>query len=136
MGRIETTGRYEAMQFLTRALSQENIHFQTYDDSRSVRCWVDEASFALSFLPGNCRTLVSHAVETSKEHRGKGVGRRMLQLREKCARAAGVTLLMATVKNNNAPEMHLLLTEGWKRLTVREDTGCSLWVKELTYSAF
>jgi GNAT superfamily N-acetyltransferase len=89
------------------------------------------AKFDLSFLDGNRRVLVSNHVWVPPEDRGRGEGRRLLNLREVVAREAGVNLLMATVHNTNKPEIHLLSTSGWKRLLNRRETKVSLWIKKL-----
>lgn len=90
-----------------------------------------QGKFSLSFLPGNRRVLISHGSKIYPEHRGKGIGKQMLVIREECAKLAGVNLLLATVRNDNAAEMHLLLTHGWLRFTCRTESEVSLWAKEL-----
>jgi GNAT superfamily N-acetyltransferase len=87
-------------------------------------------SFKLTLMPENRRVLISSAVVVDPRYRLVGVGRRMLNLREVIAKEAGINLLLATVRNDNAVEIHLLETSGWKRFTNR-DTGVSLWGKEL-----
>jgi len=87
--------------------------------------------FSIGFLPGNRRVLVSHYSYINHDARNKGFGKRLLIVREEVAKAAGVNLLLATVKNENAVEVHLLKSNGWKRFTNRRDTKTSLWGKQL-----
>jgi len=87
--------------------------------------------FSLSFMPGNRRVLISHRSSIEQGQMNKGFGRRMLDLREQLAREAGANLLLATVKNENAIEIYLLESNGWKRFTNRKETQVSLWGKEL-----
>jgi len=82
-------------------------------------------------MPGNRRVLISHRSSIEQWQRNKGYGRRMLDLREQLAREAGANLLLATVKNENVIEIHLLESNGWKRFTNRKETQVSLWGKEL-----
>jgi|ERR1700676_930375 len=86
--------------------------------------------FELTIMPGNRRVLISQHSLVYPEYRGKGYGRKYLELRERIASEAGCNLLLATVRNDNAVQVHLLETHGWKRFNNRE-TGVSLWGKEL-----
>lgn len=87
--------------------------------------------FSLSLLPGNRRTLISHHVSVNESLRGKGLGRKGLQERQAIALEAGITLILATVRDDNVIEQHLLITEGWQRLTQNQRTHVSLWGKEI-----
>lgn len=87
--------------------------------------------FCLSFMPGNRRTVISHAVEVFPEYRGAGIGTRNSELREEACMEAGITLMLATVKNSNAAEVRVMEKRGWKRLTNNLRTDCSLWGKQL-----
>lgn len=87
-------------------------------------------SFELTIMPGNRRVLISQHSFIRPECRGMGHGQRYLQAREEIARYAGCNLMLATVREDNAIEIHLLEKHGWKRFNTR-DTGVSLWGKEL-----
>jgi GNAT superfamily N-acetyltransferase len=99
-----------------------------HEDSFVARSLFGE--FELTIMPGNRRVLISQHSLIYPEHRGKGHGRKYLETREEIARAADCNLLLATVRNDNAVEIHLLESHGWKRYNSR-DTGVSLWGKEL-----
>jgi len=108
--------------------------FKATDDPTNkylIRCSDSTTEFCVSFMPGNRRTVISHAVKVYPEHRGKGIGTRNCELREDAAAAAGVTLILATVKDDNAAEIRVLEKRGWKRLTQNKITHCSLWGKQL-----
>lgn len=119
----------EAKYFLRHALRTRG--FTVTEEGYTFYVKTGVGKFALSFMPGNRRTLISHDVFIEEQHRGKGLGRVGLSTREKIAREAGATLLLATVRNDNKIELHLLRTSGWKRFTSRRDTGTSLWGKRL-----
>jgi len=125
----EANNIYHAIYLLERALSDKG--FKPTIVGKSFVCSNSQAKFVLTFLPGNRRVLVSHGVEILSEFRGKGLGRELLRLRESCAIKAGVNLLMATVRNDNAPEIHLLETDGWSKVSDRRETGVALWIKQL-----
>lgn len=127
---MQTASLLEARKLLVDALIERGISISGvghYD----ITCASPVASFSLSFMPGNRRTLISHAALVKPEFRGKGVGTRMNKLREEAAREAGVTLMLATVRDDNAPEIRVLEKCEWKRLTQNTETKCSLWGKQL-----
>lgn len=119
----------EAKYLLERAMRTRGITPTIVGRTFSVSMTVGK--FSLSFMPGNRRTLISHDVLVESAFRGQGYGKKWLHLREELAREIGVNLLLATVKNDNSIENHLLETNGWKRYTNRKETGVSLWGKEL-----
>lgn len=119
----------EAKQRLERAMRTRGL-LPTVE-GRTFNVKLDVGRFSMSFLPGNRRIVVFHDVFIEPSHRGKGIGRKWLRLREEMAREAGCNLLQATVRDDNATEVHLLQTEGWRRLIDRRETGVSLWVKRL-----
>lgn len=90
----------------------------------------DRGKFELTFMPGNRRVLISQKSEIFPEWRGKGYGKAYLMCRELVAAEAGCNLLLATVRNDNKIEIHMLEESGWKRYNTRS-TGVSLWGKEL-----
>lgn len=123
---METNSLAQSKYLLERALRTRG--FNVYETYLAVS---SNAQFRLSFMPGNRRVLISSNVIVFEHERGKGVGRRLLGLREECARECGANLLLATVREDNPIEIHLLETSGWKRLNKRETTGVCLWGKEL-----
>ncbi len=127
---IKTSSLSESIYLLQRAFHTRGM-FPILKNERTIEYITTTAKFSMSFMPGNRRTIISHGVVVEPEFRNKGEGRKLLQLREELAVEAGVNLLLATVKNYNAPEIHLLKTSGWKRLTNRKDTKTSLWGKQL-----
>jgi GNAT superfamily N-acetyltransferase len=133
MKRIETPGWEETVKLLSRGVALLEEGSNVLVEGRKLTYSTFEGRFSMSVLPGNRRVLVSHGTYVNFFSRDSGVGRKFLQVKEEIARSAGITLMLATVCNDNAPEIHLLETEGWKRFTNRKDTWCSLWAKELVY---
>ena len=121
----------EARRLLIEALQKLGVKAYSAADRHGVFCSNDYGSFELSFLPGNRRTLVSHAVTIYPKYRGKGYGTLTCRIREDAAREAGVTLLLATVRDDNAAEIRVLTKCNWGRLTQNLETHCSLWGKTL-----
>src|SRR5271163_4328452 len=127
---VTTSCLAESMNLLERAIRTRGLRMSIING----RIWSisnDYTGFQLTFMPGNRRVLISSNVRVYFEYRGKGYGRKGLALREEIAREAGVNLLMATVRNDNVIENHLLSTSGWKKLLDRSETKVSLWGKEL-----
>ena len=127
---IRTASLSESIYLLQRAFHIRGM-YPILKNERTIEYVTTVAKFSMSFMPGNRRTIISHGVLVESEFRNKGEGRKLLQLREDLAKEAGVNLLLATVKNYNKIEIHLLKTSGWKRLTNRKDTKTSLWGKQL-----
>lgn len=122
----------EARQQLAQALRKRGVHgTEATTDKYRVDAWKGAVSFKLSFLPGNRRTLVSHDVVVTQEYRGQGLGTEACLLRESAAREAGVTLMLATVMDDNVAEVTVLEKCEWRRLTQNKTTKCSLWGKQL-----
>lgn len=61
-------------------------------------------TFSMSFLYGNRGILVSHAMEVDPAYRGKGIATALQPVKERIAKDLKVSLLMATVRAENAPE--------------------------------
>lgn len=122
----------EARQLLVEALRRRGVKvYGATTNKYEVLAWTHETEFDLSFMPGNRRTVISHAVKVFPQYWGKGIGTKMCKLREEAAIEAGVTLMLATVMNSNAAEIRVLEKCGWQRFTNNERTGCSLWGKQL-----
>lgn len=127
---METNSRNETLYRLGRAIRTRHLDFDGMDrNPESYYIGFPEGHFRITLMPGNRRILISSDVKIEFEHRGKGLGRKMLNLREEIAKEIGCNLILATVRNDNAVEAHLLATSGWKILTRREIA--SLWGKEL-----
>lgn len=124
-----TSSRQETLYLLSRSLKTRG--FEVTATTTGVFDVVHASGhFTLTVMPGNRRVLISSNSTIKTSEQGRGLGRKMLNLREDIAKEAGFNLLLATVRNDNAIEIHLLETSGWKRFTNR-DTGVSLWGKEL-----
>lgn len=118
----------------TRYRLQRALRIRGYSDAtsdgRDFMATGPDYSYRLTIMPGNRRVLISSNVWVTPEKRGHGLGRKLLAQREEVAKEAGCNLILATVRNDNAVEVHLLESAGWKRFTNRT-TGVSLWGKEL-----
>jgi len=74
------------------------------------------AQFGLTPLPGcECAVLVSHGAWVADDHRGKGLGTALLQIRTEAIKQAGYALALATVRSDNQVERKLLYKAGWRR---------------------
>lgn len=71
--------------------------------------------FEVSEFPGaGCLAFVFHNVYIEPDYRGKKIGTALLAVREAAAQKFGVKLLVATVRDNNEAEKHLLLKHKWE----------------------
>jgi RimJ/RimL family protein N-acetyltransferase len=125
------TSTAQALDVLMEAVRSRGVPCTSSATPYGLISKTDIGTFELHFLPGNRRTLVSHGVVINPAHRGKGEGTRLCKLREEAAKVAGVTLLLATVRNDNVAEICVLEKCRWTRLTNNLDTQCSLWGKTL-----
>lgn len=125
---METNCREQTKYLLERAIRTRGFNITINHDTFTV--FHPDGRFGLTLMPGNRRILISHDSYVNYLDRGKGIGKKMLNLREEIAKEVGVNLLLATVRDDNAAENHILLTDGWDRLIKRE-TGVSLWAKQL-----
>lgn len=125
---VETSCLAESRRLLERALRTRGYNPTVTE--RTFKVETSHGRFSLSFLPGNRRILVSHDTQVNETYRNHGIGRKWLTLKSLLAKECGCNLLMATVRNDNKPEVHLLRTSGWKRILNRK-TQVSLWVKTL-----
>lgn len=121
----------ESRYWMSRALLTRGYQACYMSDGYRFKVFNTTGKFTLTFMPGNRRVIISSGVEIYPHLRGKGWGKRGLLDRECIAREVGCNLILATVKNNNAVEIHLLETNGWKRMLNRSETEVSLWGKEL-----
>lgn len=120
--------RAHVLDVIPKELAAAGFHVNQVGDS--FLAFRLQGAFELTLMPGNSRVLISQKSIVYPEFRGLGLGKQYLELREEVARKASCNLLLATVRNDNAVEIHLLESHGWKRYNNR-DTGVSLWGKEL-----
>lgn len=121
----------EARAELLTVLRKYGVKCYPAQEKRGIFAFVDDCVFELHFLPGNRRTIVSHGVFIPPARRGKGLGTIFCAFREKMCREAGITLMLATVRNDNIAEEKVLTKNSWTRFTNNQQTGCSLWGKTL-----
>lgn len=88
------------------------------------------AYWNLEQFPGNKRIGVYTHMYVQKEWRGRGIGNALMPLKLWFAKNVGYQILLCTVKNNNTPEIKLLLHHEWNP---RENMGVDavLWSKPL-----
>lgn len=92
-----------------------------YPDVTSVRFEVHHnedlvARFTLSFLYGCKGILVSHGMLVSSQYRGQGIGKQLQPIKERVARDLRVSMLLSTVRVNNAPQRAVLEGCHWQQL--------------------
>jgi hypothetical protein len=75
------------------------------------------AGFTLTQLPGCCGVVVSTGAWVNLDHRRKGIGSLMNQLRIDYARALGYGYILCTDVETNEPQRKLLAKNGWVDLT-------------------
>ena len=96
--------------------------------------WVASMSFT-AFAGCECAVVISHDSYVSAKWQGKGLGKMLLRLREQALERAKVSQVLATVRDDNAKEIHLLESAGWKRLADWKGRyyggRASLWGKTL-----
>ena len=127
---MKTNSLSEARYLLLRAMRTRGFNPELVGD-RSLNVVTPDYNFSLSFMPGNRRVLISHKVFIHPASRNRGLGKKLLAMREELAREAGINLLLATVKNDNEVEIHLLKKAKWERMVNRLGTKTSLWGKKL-----
>lgn len=71
------------------------------------------AYFRLGALDGNSLVVVSHNVHVAEALRNRGIGKALLAIREAACKAAGATMMLATVRLDNAAENKVLVQSGW-----------------------
>ena len=72
------------------------------------------ANFTLSFLYGCKGILASHGVMVSPEYRGKGLARKLKPIKDRVAKDLQVSVLLATVREDNAAELKVI--DDWQHL--------------------
>lgn len=109
-----------------------------YPDSTSVRFQIfDEcnlvANFTLSFLQGCKGVLVSHNMLVTPAYQGKGIAKRLQPIKTKIAQDLQVSVLLATVKDDNAAEKAVI--KDWQHLedfnNLRTNNVVGLHIKKI-----
>lgn len=127
---VRTSCAMEALHLLEAGFRRRG--FRPFPEGKyNIKCYYDEGYFSVGLMPGNRRILVSFGSFVQPEFRNKGLGRKMLRLRQEVAREAGINLMLATVRDDNKIERHLLRRAGWQILAPRPETGVSMWAKKL-----
>lgn len=85
-----------------------SVIFQIFHDSALV------ARFTLSFLYGCRGILVSHGMIVSPDFRGKGIAKKLKPIKDKVAKDLQVSVLLATVREDNAAEKNVI--SDWQHL--------------------
>jgi GNAT superfamily N-acetyltransferase len=127
---IRTSCAMQAMHLLESGFCRRGLR-PFRDGKYNLRVYHDKGRFSVGMLPGNRRILVSFDSLIEEAHRGQGLGRKYLRLRQEVAREAGINLLLATVRDDNRVERRLLRSAGWRILVPRPETGVSMWAKKL-----
>jgi GNAT superfamily N-acetyltransferase len=109
-----------------------------YPDSASVRFQIFNecslvANFTLSFLYGCKGVLVSHNMLVTPEYQGKGIAKKLQPIKAKVAQDLQVSLLLATVKDDNAAEKAVI--KDWQHLetftNVRTKSKIGIHIKKI-----
>ncbi len=91
--------------------------------------------FYLSQLSGCCGVLVSHHMEISRSYQGRKLGTLLQLVKERIAKEAGYTVLLATVRKDNPAENHILEKTGWNKILTftnkRTSNEIFMWSKTL-----
>ncbi len=85
-------------------------------------------TWSITQLPDSTAVGWSHNVEISTEFRGQGFGQTQHKQRLKFAKSLGLSLLLCSITEFNAPQRHILEKFGWKPLYTDDTTRCySVW---------
>jgi ribosomal protein S18 acetylase RimI-like enzyme len=68
---------------------------------------------SLNAAPG---LIHSHSAWIHPDYRGKGIGRLLRELKDDCVKQYNGGIILCTVHQANAKQIHLLETCGWKRM--------------------
>lgn len=85
-----------------------SVYFQIFQDCNLV------AHFTMSFLYGCKGILVSHNMMVSPCYRGQGIAKKLQPIKDKVAKDLQVSVLLATVKDDNAAEKSVI--KDWQHL--------------------
>ncbi len=105
-------------------------NYQINENGDSIDFSNTFGNFALRCFQGNYEIAESFSVWITNANRGNGLGQQQHLDRLEIARAAGLKALVATVDNENEPQIHILYKNGWTKLhPVSSHTH--LWIKDL-----
>jgi ribosomal protein S18 acetylase RimI-like enzyme len=86
------------------------------------------ATCFLGFSTFAARPLINvHDLAVLPEHRGRGIGRGLLEAVEHCARERGCAKVTLEVQENNSPARRLYKRMGFAQAVYAEDTGGALF---------
>lgn len=92
-------------------------------------------AFTLACFRGSTNIAESCNVWISPEYRGKGQGSQQHLDRLEIAKTAGINQLVATVDDENLPEIKILTKNAWKKLHPIKsnftENKINLWIKDL-----
>jgi GNAT superfamily N-acetyltransferase len=128
---LKTTCAMQTLHLLESGFRRRGLSCGYFDGKYNLTVFHPAGSFKVGMMPGNRRVLISFASFVQPSERGKGLGQRLLRLRQDVAREAGINLMLATVRDDNRVERHLLRKAKWFVLAPRPETGTSLWAKRL-----
>lgn len=106
-----------------------SIRFQIYNDCNLV------AHFTMSFLYGCKGILISHGMLVSPQYRGRGIAKKLQPVKDKVARDLKVSVLLATVKEDNIAEKKVI--KDWEPLTtfnnIRTGNDIGIHIKRIKH---
>ena len=110
-----------------------SVSFTIYDQT-NVKIQKLVAGFTLECFP-NCRSVVvSTRVYVEPDFRGQHIGSELNKLRIRAMSLAGFERLLATVREDNKKEEHILKGNGWKLLSIFDSPNegqVGLWERVL-----
>lgn len=111
---------------------EQTVTIKAYDNPKAE--WQDRVfQFSLSFMFGCRGVLISHSMQVYPPHGGKGIATRLQKVKERIAQDLKVSLLMATVRDDNAAEKHVI--SEWKLVDVfsnfRTGNVINVYTKEI-----
>lgn len=92
------------------------------------------AKFTMSFLHGCKGILVSHGMLVVATYRGNGIAKKLQSVKERVARDLRVSVLLATVKEDNVAEKSVI--KDWTHLetfsNVRTGNSVGIFMKKIS----
>jgi len=128
---LKTSCAMETLHLLEGGFRRRGLRCGFFDGRYNLSVFHDRGHFKVGMFPGNRRILIAFDSFVEPAFRGQGLGRRLLRLRQDVARESGINLMLATVRDDNRVERHLLRRVGWFVLAPRPETGVSMWAKRL-----
>ena len=105
--------------------------FEFNDNNGSIKLSNVYGAFCLRPLESNSFIAESYGVYINQEFRGQGFGQQQHLDRLTLAKAGGLRTLLATVKNENLVERHILSKNGWNELSNDPSIQNTFFLKEL-----